>query len=161
LEILRVLETSTEGKSELAEKYKVSESHIRQIEMEGLSKDWSTDTSMATLESGAKQKPTPIPTGSQETTTLSNSTEQSSGCVTKGDHIAAISEEWYEEATKYLFQDDMVALQKLIDANVAFVLKEGISVQLVKTKMLKGRVEIRPVGFVDTIWTSIEAVTCN
>jgi len=51
-----------------------------------------------------------------------------------------------------------VALQKLMDSNMVFMLKGGLKVYIVDTKIFSGKVKIRPAGQTVEVWTLIEAV---
>ena len=82
-------------------------------------------------------------------------------CITKGNYLAAISEELFEQATGYLVQKDYVALQKLFVSGWVIMLKPGVPIYIEDTKIFSGKIKIRPVGFTIGVWTHIEAVDCN
>lgn len=84
-----------------------------------------------------------------------------SGCITKSGYLASVSEELLDKAVTLLVQEDMVALQKLMDTDVVFMLKGGVSVHIEDTKIFSGKVEIRPAGYIDSVWTAIEAIDCK
>lgn len=82
-------------------------------------------------------------------------------CVTKGNYLAAISEDLFEEATGYLAQKDYVALQKILLSGSVILLRPGVSVYVEDTKLFSGKIKIRPAGFTTSVWTNIEAVDCK
>lgn len=78
--------------------------------------------------------------------------------VTKSGYLASVSEEYLDKAIDYVVAKDHAALQKLMDANLVFMLKGGLRVYIVDTKIFSGKVKIRPAGETIEIWTLIEAV---
>jgi len=82
-------------------------------------------------------------------------------CVTKSGYIASVSEELFDKAVSYAVQKDYVALQKLLDSKLVFMLKAGVPVYLEDTKMFSGKVKIRPAVSTVSVWTNIEAVDCK
>ena len=66
--------------------------------------------------------------------------------TTKEGYLAATSKESLEKAMDYLSIKDFNAIEKLVEDEYVFMLKEGIRVHVVKTKTLNGMVKIRPVG---------------
>lgn len=46
-----------------------------------------------------------------------------------------------------------------MDAGLVFSLKAGARVYVMKTKLFKGEVKIRPLGSTVEVWTVIEAIT--
>ena len=61
--------------------------------------------------------------------------------ITKSGYLASVSEELLDKAIEYAVAKDNVALQKLMDS-----------------KMVSGKVKIRPAGQTVEVWTLIEAV---
>lgn len=53
---------------------------------------------------------------------------------------------------------DSAALQQLIDQNRVIIMKGGIKVEVVDTKIFSGMVKIRPFGTNAELWTLIEGV---
>ncbi|NJB66414.1 hypothetical protein GGQ74_000054 [Desulfobaculum xiamenense] len=79
--------------------------------------------------------------------------------TTKSGYLASVSEAWLDKAVEYAVARDDVALQKLIDSKLVFVLKGGLRVYVVDTKIFSGIVKIRPVGETFEVWTLIEAIS--
>lgn len=79
--------------------------------------------------------------------------------TTKPGYFASISEELLDKAIEYVVAKDNVALQKLMDTKMVFMLKGGLQVYIVDSKIFKGKVKIRPVGEMFEVWTLIEAVS--
>lgn len=78
--------------------------------------------------------------------------------VTKGGYMAGVTEEAFDKGMDYVVQKDHAALQQLMDANLVFPLRAGIRVHIMKTKLLSGKVKIRPVGQTAEVWTVMEAI---
>lgn len=78
--------------------------------------------------------------------------------TTKSGYLASMSEELLDKAIDYAVAKDNLALQKIMDANLVFMLKGGLKVYIVDTKIFSGKVKIRPVGQTPEVWTVIEAV---
>jgi hypothetical protein len=78
--------------------------------------------------------------------------------TTKSGYLASVSEELLDKAIDYVVAKDQAALQKLMDSNLVFMLKGGVKVYIVDTKMFSGKVKIRPAGETVEVWTLIEAV---
>lgn len=79
--------------------------------------------------------------------------------TTKPGYLASLSETMLEKAIDYAVANDKIALQKLLDSNLVFILKEGIRVYIVDVKLFSGTVKIRPVGETFEVWTVTEAVS--
>lgn len=77
---------------------------------------------------------------------------------TVGGYTATITEELLDKVISLSNANDIEALQKLFDSGAAIVLKKGIKVEVVETKLLSGKVKIRPVGMNIELWTVIEAI---
>jgi hypothetical protein len=73
-------------------------------------------------------------------------------------YIASVSEELLDKAISYSVAKDQVALNKLIASGRVIWLKGGIKVQIVDTKIFKGKVKVRPIGETFELWTVSEAV---
>ena len=78
--------------------------------------------------------------------------------TTTGDYLASPSKEILEKAISYCVAKDFEALQKLMDAKLVFMLKSGVEVEIVETKVFSGLVKIRPRGQTIELWTVIEGV---
>ena len=78
--------------------------------------------------------------------------------ITKSGYLASMSEELLNKAVEYVVAKDNVALQKLMNTNMVFMLKGDMKVYIVDTKFFSGMVKIRPVGQTVEVWTLIEAV---
>lgn len=78
--------------------------------------------------------------------------------TTKSGYLASVSEEILDKAIDYAVAKDHAALQKLMDTNLVFMLKGGLKVYIVDTKIFSGKVKIRPAGETVEVWTLIEAV---
>lgn len=77
--------------------------------------------------------------------------------VTNGDFLAAISEEYLDEALIYIADDDKDALDKFLKKQVAFRLNPNREVILVR-EHLSGKVEFKFKGDRTTTWTRREAL---
>jgi hypothetical protein len=73
-------------------------------------------------------------------------------------YIASPSEELLDKAISYSVAKDQVALNRLIASGSVIWLKGGIKVQIVDTKIFKGKVKIRLIGETLELWTVSEAV---
>ncbi|MFZ2397451.1 MAG: hypothetical protein WAW31_02060 [Smithella sp.] len=73
-------------------------------------------------------------------------------------YLASSDEKLLDKAIQYVAAKDHVALQKIMDTNLVFMLKGGLKVYIVDTKIFSGKVKIRPVGETIELWTAIEAV---
>ena len=71
---------------------------------------------------------------------------------------AAISENLLDKAIDYAVAGDRAAMQQLLNSGLVIMLKGGIKVEMVKLKLFRGRVKIRPFGTTLEVWTVIEAV---
>jgi hypothetical protein len=78
--------------------------------------------------------------------------------TTKSGYLASVSEKLLDKAVDYAVAKDYAALQKLMDTNLVFMLKGGLKVYIVDTKIFSGKVKIRPAGETVEVWTLIEAV---
>jgi len=78
---------------------------------------------------------------------------------TTGGKVAALTEELLDKAYGYIAADDKVAFAKLLDSGTVIILKAGLKVQIVDTKVFSGKVKIRPIGETVELWTVMEAVT--
>lgn len=81
-------------------------------------------------------------------------------CLTKEGFLGALTEEYLDQAVSYSVQKDYVALQKLIDLKVVFLMKKGVKVYPVDTHIWRGTVEFRLPGETIILWTVIEALEC-
>lgn len=79
--------------------------------------------------------------------------------ITKSGYLASTSEELLDKAIEYAVAKDHAALQKILDTHLVFMLKGGLRVYIVDTKIFSGKVKIRPVGETFEVWTLIEAVS--
>lgn len=79
--------------------------------------------------------------------------------ITKSGYLASISEELLDKAIEYVVANDHAALQKILETKLVFMLKGGLKVYIVDTKIFSGKVKIRPVGETVEVWTLIEAVS--
>ena len=79
--------------------------------------------------------------------------------ITKSGYLASTSEELLDKAIEYAVAKDYAALQKILDTQLVFMLKGGLRVYIVDTKIFSGKVKIRPVGETFEVWTLIEAVS--
>lgn len=80
-------------------------------------------------------------------------------CYTKGGYAAAISEKYLDDVIQYSIDNDLVALQKLIDAGVVVTMKKDVKIIIVKAHLL-GKVEFRLPGQTDVFWTVREGLRC-
>lgn len=78
--------------------------------------------------------------------------------ITKGGYVASLYEKYLDKAIGYVSAGDKVAFQKIIDSKLVFILKAGVSVYVVDTKLFSGKIKIRPVGSTTEVWTVFEAV---
>lgn len=78
--------------------------------------------------------------------------------TTKSGYLASVSEKLLDKAIDYAVAKDHTALQKLMDTNLVFMLKSGLRIHIVDTKIFSGKVKIRPAGETVEVWTLIEAV---
>jgi hypothetical protein len=78
--------------------------------------------------------------------------------VLKAGQIAAVSEEYLNEAFRYLEKDDPKALQVLLDAGNVFLMRQGIRVYVLDTKIGRGRVKIRVEGTKIELWTALASI---
>ena len=77
---------------------------------------------------------------------------------TVGGHAAAVSEDVIDRVIDLSISKDYAALQQLIDSGLVIILKKGIKVEVVDTKIFSGKAKIRPFGTNITLWTVIEAI---
>jgi len=77
--------------------------------------------------------------------------------TTQDGYIAATSEDLLDKAISYLGAKDTVALQKLMDTQMVFVLKAGMKVYITERGIFSGKIKIRPVGETFEVWTFREA----
>ena len=77
---------------------------------------------------------------------------------TVGGHIACTNESAFKEGMGYAVTNDEKAFQKMMQAGLCIILKKGIEVNIIKVKMFKGVVVIRPVGDRINLWTPREAI---
>jgi len=77
---------------------------------------------------------------------------------TVGGHAAAVSEKLLDRVVDLSVAKDYEALQKLLDSGLVIILKKGIKVEVVDTKLFSGKVKIRPFGTNLELWTVIEAI---
>jgi hypothetical protein len=79
--------------------------------------------------------------------------------ITRSGHLAAESKEDLDRAIRYVSQNDAKALDRLIESDKVFLLKEGIEVY---TEGCEGFfcliIKIRPVGEDTVFYTTLEAV---
>jgi len=77
---------------------------------------------------------------------------------TVGGHAAAVSEKLLDRVVDLSVAKDYEALQKLLDSGLVIILKKGIKVEVMDTKLFSGKVKIRPFGSNLELWTVIEAI---
>lgn len=77
---------------------------------------------------------------------------------TVGGHAAAVSEKLLDRVVDLSIAKDYAALQKLIDSGLVIILKKGLKVEVVDTKLFSGKVNIRPFGYNLELWTVMEAI---
>lgn len=77
---------------------------------------------------------------------------------TVGGHAAAVSEKLLDRVVDLSVAKDYEALQKLLDSGLVIILKKGMKVEVVDTKLFSGKVKIRPFGTNLELWTVIEAI---
>jgi len=77
---------------------------------------------------------------------------------TVGGHAAAVSEKLLDRVVDLSVAKDYEALQKLLDSDLVIILKKGIKVEVLDTKLFSGKVKIRPFGTNIELWTVIEGV---
>lgn len=80
------------------------------------------------------------------------------GYVTVDGYLASPSEEDLGKAIRYLVDKDDDALATILASGSVFKLKSGILVSIVETKVLSGKVKIRPRGQTLEFWTNTEAI---
>jgi len=78
---------------------------------------------------------------------------------TVGGHVAALTEELLDKTISLSVAKDYQALQELLDSKMVIVLKKGLKVEVVDTKLFSGQVKIRSFGTNIELWTVIEALT--
>lgn len=79
--------------------------------------------------------------------------------TTKSGYLASPSEQLLDKAIQYISVKDYVAVQKLLDTKMVIMLKGGLRVYVVDSKIFSGKIKIRPVGQTIEIWTVTEAVS--
>ncbi len=79
--------------------------------------------------------------------------------VTKSGYFGAINKEYFDVLVKRIGQKDLAAIEKMRDAGVVFIVKEGLKVY--KEGSSWGAVEVRPKGKVGTFWTFREVIRKN
>jgi hypothetical protein len=94
----------------------------------------------------------------ETTPTRNEGRDDPSGRVTSGGHAFCASLEEFEELTTYVVQNDEVAAAKLLGTGRCGMLKAGIAVEIMDTKVFKGVVKVRPRGSRAAFWTAIEAL---
>ena len=77
---------------------------------------------------------------------------------TVGGHAAAVSEKLLDRVISLSIAKDYAALQKLLNSKLVIILKKGIKVEVVDTKLFSGKVKIRPFGTNLELWTVMEAI---
>jgi len=77
---------------------------------------------------------------------------------TVGGHAATVSEKLLDRVVALSVAKDYEALQKLLDSGLVIILKKGIKVEVVDTKLFSGKVKIRPFGTNLELWTVMEAI---
>jgi len=77
---------------------------------------------------------------------------------TVGGHAAAVSEKLLDRVVDLSVAKDYEALQKLLDSGLVIILKKGIKIDVLDTKLFSGKVKIRPFGTNLELWTVIEAI---
>jgi len=77
---------------------------------------------------------------------------------TVGGHMAAVSEKLLDRVVDLSIAKDYDALQQLLDSGLVIILKKGIKVEVVDTKLFSGKVKIRPFGTNLELWTVMEAI---
>jgi len=82
-------------------------------------------------------------------------------CRTKYGYNAASSEKMFDKAIKLKLQNDMGALQKLMKQGKVIPLKGNLGVFIEQSKPLRGKIRIRIPGGLGTVWTHLEAVSCQ
>ncbi|NIO11764.1 MAG: hypothetical protein GTO40_28575 [Deltaproteobacteria bacterium] len=78
--------------------------------------------------------------------------------VLKAGQIAAISEAYLDEAYQYLADDDLNALQVLLDAGNVYLMRQGIRVYVLDTRVERGRVKIRLEGTTIDLWAALASI---
>jgi hypothetical protein len=78
--------------------------------------------------------------------------------VLKAGQIAAVSEEYLDEAYRYLADDDPKALQVLLNAGNVFLMQQGIRVYVLDTKIGRGRVKIRIEDTTIDLWAALASI---
>ncbi len=76
----------------------------------------------------------------------------------KAGQIAAVSEEYLDEAYRYIADDDVQSLQVLLEAGDVFLIEQGVRVFVLDSKILRGRVKIRVEGTAIDLWTAIASI---
>ena len=82
-------------------------------------------------------------------------------CRTKYGYIAASSEKMFDKAIMLKLQNDMGALKILINQGKVIPLKGNLGVFIEQSKPLRGKIRIRIPGGLGTVWTHLEAVSCQ
>ena len=78
--------------------------------------------------------------------------------LTKENYPASASRTYLDKFVEYSVAKDYAATQKLLDSGLVILLKPGIEVYLVETKLWSGVVKIRPKGYTQEFWTLSEAI---
>jgi hypothetical protein len=80
--------------------------------------------------------------------------------VTKGDgYSACVSKDDLDRMIKYAAQNDVDAIQDLLNSNRCIAMSGGVEVFLESAGVLSGVVQIRPKGQEGIVWTVREAIT--
>lgn len=78
--------------------------------------------------------------------------------ITKS-YFASPYEDVLDKAVQYAVAHDEAALKKLMQQGTLFILKPGLEVYLVESRIFSGKVKIRPRGQTFELWTVSEAIT--
>ena len=79
--------------------------------------------------------------------------------TTNAGYPASTSEQFLDKAVEYASAHDDEALQELLDTGLVFLLKGGMEVYIVDTKLFSGKVKIRLKGSTTEVWTLYEAIS--
>lgn len=85
-------------------------------------------------------------------------TRDSNIWIVKDGYLASFSEDLLDRAIDYSTQNDLQALQSLIDSGMVFAMRPGMEVYLEDASFLGGKIKIRPKGSNMVIVTVREAI---
>lgn len=89
-------------------------------------------------------------------------TENTENCVTKAAYLASTLHEFFLVANEYAIEKDLVALQKLLETKLVFLLKADIPIVVEKINSSDNSILVQVKGLPTiTFWTHINALKCK